>query len=433
MRIWLYLILAGLAAGLPATAWAQNGARPAAYDTDAPVADIRAGAEAGDANAQFALAELYNSGIQDVPCDSRIALMWLEKAAAQGHEYAVERLPQWKNDLATYERERAAALSGDAQAQYEFGRDLYKLGCFGEDRHNARTWVMRAVRQGHGEAMAWFGDYYAYGYEYYRNFPKTKANGYPEYAANLGAGSLPAAISWYKRAARAGSASAYNMLPILYGMDSPVQDIKVMETWLIRDVYRPLRPGEDPSNWPRAFDMHELCWYYDMGTFNRSSRMGHPLSTHVEVAPRPAEAFGCHRSLHAMAEGKTDWAVSRETYRLAQLYELGRGAPRDPVIAEALYRQLVTADADVRYPLLTPLAVMRLGLLVQARGDLAEAYRWLARTRDEKHCPRDQFVDDYDALCRRAAAARDAIAVQLPAEEKARLDKAARKYVDEAG
>ena len=72
-----------LAAGDTATAWQ-------AYlkgDREAAVAELRVLAQAGDAEAQYALATAYSDGLA-LPRDYRRAAEWYEKAALQGHSRA---------------------------------------------------------------------------------------------------------------------------------------------------------------------------------------------------------------------------------------------------------------------------------------------------------------------------------------------------------
>jgi TPR repeat protein len=62
-----------------------------AEDTDGTVKFLRAKAEGGDAEAQFDLSSRYYTG-KGVQEDRSLSLQWLEKAAEQGHEKALEVL-----------------------------------------------------------------------------------------------------------------------------------------------------------------------------------------------------------------------------------------------------------------------------------------------------------------------------------------------------
>ena len=61
----------------------QNEHRPAAQ----ALADLRASAEAGDAEAQFILGGIYITGV-GVPQDAAEAVAWYRRAAEQGHARA---------------------------------------------------------------------------------------------------------------------------------------------------------------------------------------------------------------------------------------------------------------------------------------------------------------------------------------------------------
>jgi TPR repeat protein len=106
-------------------------------------------AAGGDAEAQYQLGCFYVTGKSFLKPDMALALEWLGKAAAQGHEAAKEKLaePERVKDV------RGKAESGDAEAQYQ-------LGCFyvtGKislpmDMLKATEWFGKAAAQGHEAA-----------------------------------------------------------------------------------------------------------------------------------------------------------------------------------------------------------------------------------------------------------------------------------------
>lgn len=115
----LGLAIALLAAQASATvkdgvdAW-QAGDYPKA------VAEWRAPADAGDADAQFNLGQAYKLG-RGVPADSKVAQSWYLKAAQQGHE----------------------------QAQANLGLILFQNG----DRQGAMPWITKAAQRGEPRAQ----------------------------------------------------------------------------------------------------------------------------------------------------------------------------------------------------------------------------------------------------------------------------------------
>ena len=94
----------------------QDAHSPAAH----ALADLRASAEAGDAEAQFILGGMYVTGV-GVPQDDVEAVAWYRRAAEQG----------------------------DARAQYNLG-GMYREGRgVPQDDVEAVAWYRRAAEQGH--------------------------------------------------------------------------------------------------------------------------------------------------------------------------------------------------------------------------------------------------------------------------------------------
>ncbi len=171
-----------LAAGVPAATDARKS--PASK----PVAELRAAAAKGSADAQYALAEVL--AVDGVDADRSEAVVWLERAAKQGNANAQTHL-SWAyhfgigvpaNDVEAVKWERLAAEKGQASAQYYLGSD-YELGFGGlaKDSAQAAEWYRRAAEQNHPIAQARLGDLYAEG----RGVPRDDRQ----------------AVAWYMRAA----------------------------------------------------------------------------------------------------------------------------------------------------------------------------------------------------------------------------------------
>ena len=94
MKTRLMVLAAALAGGLAATpAFADVKAGVEAWsrgDYPAAVAQWRAPAAAGDADAQFNMGQAYKLG-RGVPVDLAMAESWYRKAAVQGHAQAEEQ------------------------------------------------------------------------------------------------------------------------------------------------------------------------------------------------------------------------------------------------------------------------------------------------------------------------------------------------------
>ena len=158
----------------------QNEHRPAAQ----ALADLRASAEAGDAEAQFILGGIYITGV-GVPQDAAEAVAWYRRAAEQGH----------------------------ARAQYNLG-GMYREGVgVPQDAAEAVAWYRRAAEQGHATAQNNLGAMYDQG------------RGVPQDAAE--------AVAWYRRAAEQGHATAQSNLGGMYDQGRGVpQDAVEAYMWL---------------------------------------------------------------------------------------------------------------------------------------------------------------------------------------------------------
>ena len=144
----------------------QDEHRPAAQ----ALADLRASAEAGDAEAQFILGSFYVTGA-GVPQDDAGAVAWYRRAAEQGHARAQYNLgvmydqgqgvPQ--DDAGAVAWYRRAAGQGDASAQSTLGA-MYDQGRgVPQDDAGAVAWYRRAAEQGHARAQYNLGGMYREG------------------------------------------------------------------------------------------------------------------------------------------------------------------------------------------------------------------------------------------------------------------------------
>lgn len=116
-------------------------------------------AEKGNAEAQYKVGEMYELG-KSVPKDITNALIWYEKAAAQGHAkagYKILYLEIQANGLNDFSKTqlgvlRQEAASGNADAQYFLGK-MYATGVgVPKSLNNALTWLNKATFNGVAEA-----------------------------------------------------------------------------------------------------------------------------------------------------------------------------------------------------------------------------------------------------------------------------------------
>ena len=189
------LCIALMVTTLTACVQTQDEHSPAAQG----LADLRASAEAGDAEAQFNLGGMYVTGV-GVPQDAAAAVAWYRRAAEQGNATAQNNLgamyaegvgvpPDAAAAVAWYRR---AAEQGNAAAQSNLG-GMYDQGVgVPPDAAAAVAWYRRAAEQGHARAQYNLGGMYREG------------RGVPQDAAG--------AVAWYRRAAEQGHARAqYNL------------------------------------------------------------------------------------------------------------------------------------------------------------------------------------------------------------------------------
>jgi len=130
---------------------------------------LQRGAEAGEVEAQLALARLHATrggrSVTGVPHTYKKAAAWLDRAARQGSAeawYELSRLYSLRSnslrDPWTARRclERAAEL-GHVEAQYRCGDAYLRHGRGPEDEVTAAGWLMRAASGGHREAARLLG------------------------------------------------------------------------------------------------------------------------------------------------------------------------------------------------------------------------------------------------------------------------------------
>lgn len=162
-------------------------------------AQFLAEAQAGQAKAQYLLAELYRSG-RGVDTDLAAAAGWYRKAALQGHVPASYNLAMFnllgagvdKNIPEAAVWMRKAADGGHADAQNRMGALFEDGNGVPQDQSQAAAWYLKAAEQGHVVAMYNTGQ-----------------------CLELGLGVTPdlaAAVKWYTRASNKGDKLAEQAL-----------------------------------------------------------------------------------------------------------------------------------------------------------------------------------------------------------------------------
>lgn len=146
----LALLLNGCAE-LKAQQWVMSGVH---------AEDIRARAEQGDANAQFALGQMYEHG-RGVPQSFVEAIKWYQASANQGFATAQSTLGYLyqygegvkKDPQTAYMWNLKAAEQGDAYGQHNLAV-MYDEGTgIPENNHEAVKWYRKAAEQGYDQAQ----------------------------------------------------------------------------------------------------------------------------------------------------------------------------------------------------------------------------------------------------------------------------------------
>ncbi len=193
----------------------------------------------GDADAQYHLATLYETGT-GVKKNINIAAKLYAEAAAREFPEAAIRLINLKNQGLTNTTSNNLALSylikaaknGSAKAQYALG-STYERGYITIQNYpNAALWYEKAAKQGITEAQYNLAILLEYGlgvtkdsFEANKWYMKAASKGNTDAQNNIGyqyqyglglKRNLEKAIYWYKKAAIAGNSVAQNNLAIMY-------------------------------------------------------------------------------------------------------------------------------------------------------------------------------------------------------------------------
>ncbi|MBR5946419.1 sel1 repeat family protein, partial [bacterium] len=202
---------------------------------------LKEAAEKGHANAQFNLAVCFARGI-GVNMDHGQTLIWLEKAAANGHPQAKEFLEELKRDggleaPADLKEVTEAAEKGDAEAQCKLAMIYYMGQGVPRDLDKMIYWLEKSAGQGFAEAQFRLGCAYNDGTGVPQDekkaaelFAKSAEQGYADGQYGLGlcyekGEGVPKdeeqAIKWYTLAGEQGVAEAqYNLAAIYYRQGS---------------------------------------------------------------------------------------------------------------------------------------------------------------------------------------------------------------------
>ncbi len=222
---------------------ATRQADPDAYRGES-LAELRAGAQAGDAVAAYKLGQVYLYGLAGTPRNASLAAGNFGIATDQGHPWAQYRLAEMllngqgvpRNVQRGTELTFAAAKSGQAQAAHNLGMAYLQGNGLPRDSGEAARWLTVAAEHGVPEAQYNLGLLYERG------------DGVPR--------QLYDALQWMRQAAQGGYLPAQVAVGRFYmtGLDTMGQDLQEARTWLTTAAGR---GNADAKRWLAEMDRAE--------------------------------------------------------------------------------------------------------------------------------------------------------------------------------
>jgi uncharacterized protein len=365
---------------------------------------LLARADAGDPDAQYAVANAYHLGLGGLEQHLPTAMRWYLKAATQGHIDAqvnlgvifiedLARAGGSKNPDQARRWFRRAADQGDPQAMFFMARMLLDAVGAGADLHQAEHWFERAGDTGYAPAYNELGLLYSQGK--LRPADLARAAAAFERGAKLGdaraqfnlAGCYMTgsglekdreqAAYWYRAAADQGLGDAQFNLALLLQASSDAQERLQGLKWMAKaadlgvpqaqhEIARRLRVGDGlPADALQA--MHYYHEAAEQGHIEAQFSLGLMLEVGMGLdRAYPEEAAKWYRRL---AERR---AHAGAAHNLGILYAQGKGVPEDAALARELFELAISLGGDD--------AMYSLGLLL-LRGesiepDPIEAGKW---------------------------------------------------------
>ena len=426
------VIVAAVAAALTA-----QGVHAAPQDkAQADFAKTLKAARAGDVQAQQQVASAYVWGSAHLRRDKVKAMAWLQKAADQGNASAAADLRTLEATQAKYQKLKAAAETGDRDAEYAFA-DMIRDDDIGmEDGHGfeapdastgAITWFRRAAVQGQADAQAYLGLYYLRAYAYAvdprHSFNWKQAQARPG-TSKAGADNFATGLMWYTKAADQGQAEALHAMAVLYALNTPLRDLSKSEAWLQKAAYAPsVGHGEVGGAGAEAL---QTLWimYRGLGFHGEIAPYTPALAVEYDTPRDDGKLLVCLRHLRDYG------AESNQQVELGEMYRLGLGTPVDEAAATAVF--LGVFQDEFRHPADERNAKAALGLMRLGHDDAAGAYFWLSQAYEDTGSEPDEFAADEqtDAPSKfvQVRAAMGGILARLTAAQRARQDTAVRMW-----
>ena len=396
---------------LPANVLPNPKFTQALRDLTAAAIALQQQAEAGDAHAQYALAERYRKD-EAVGANGKHADYWLRRAAAQGEANATYQLGRQYYDSGDYAAARhwlqqAAfadtvganylllalkarqcfkntrpaheaisalrnkAKAGDAAAQYRL--TLRYLAGKDKDHEQARYWLQQAAENGDRDAQYWLGQHYYHGsggfpkdtMSAHRWLDKVAAEGEPNAQNQVGmtyfrGDEYAAARYWLQQSAKQGNTEAADILQTINAFIP--HNISSTDALLMAAVAG------------NASAQYAIAWRYRMG-------IG------IEKDPERADYW----LQRAAEQGQEDAQI---VVGGRYLDDLPQWQKNDAIISPLLEIIGTEGDAVMQY---------KAGMAYLERGDNVDARRWLHRAAAQGEAVAASALRQLDAQQREVA------------------------------
>jgi len=325
-------------------------------DFSAAVSDFKPLAESGDASSQYYIG-LMNLNGQGLPKDEKQAFQWFEKSAKQGYAKAQNALGEMYYHARGTRRDedqalfwfRKAANKGLAVAQRNLAV-MYAYAVVPHDYKKAVFWLKRAARQGDDIDQLMLARIYYHQAEVQDN---AKSAYWMRKAANQGLAEAQyllgnyyysgqgvpqgydKALYWYKRAYSQGYVEAPYSIGLMYvhGKGVPY-DHAIAVQWFCS--------AANLGNHNGIYQLRTASDKEAIDCLTELAKQGQTLAQEelgVFYENNTVDAHGYHEyALAAFWYRKAaEQGYAGAFNHLGDLYAIGNGVPKDPVIAEMLY------------------------------------------------------------------------------------------------
>ncbi len=319
-----------LGSAVPAASTTPMTLPPPSY-TAAQITDMTTNALAGNVDLQLNLGRVYQNGY-GVPIDYLAAQTWYKMAADNGSAFAMKEYSEVTQFIAEHAARYAAAMTGDAKAQYLFAVHEPHGATNIPGDYPQGYWLKLSAAQGYSDAESNLGDHYFNAYVYRELYPRADA----ELDSPSAATDLAGAIEWEEKAAVQGDVRAQAIIADIYAINGPTQNPAKARYWLEQVAASEITQFSLPT-------VEKLCRLEFTGGLHGHAWYAIAQSTRMDItfAPDYAKAFACYTRINTTFE-RTSYA-----YQLGYMYRHGLGIMHDDARALALLTDASQGRDDV--------------------------------------------------------------------------------------